>query len=386
MFTHKDVTMGSGRSPASAFVGGLKRSESSLVPEEATEEACDLVGIAGSQADVGGILRGAALASTERLKAELQPLEDCLRRREQQLAAVTLALRAKRNGSTGGCGATLEELDSARKKLEIELFRLRQATLELQQRIGSTTDRGKASLEELDKALGIKEVVDSRDSLKSSEEDTQRAQLHKQFQESLTLGAVLTALQRLRREEAEERISETRAAVRRAVSAGNALSTLFQVASQQGLEETALECSASELRDTKPADLSQLPQCKLLVPGTELSQKRRRLEMAPTRDYMKVLQPDAQTPFSNKVDAWQRLEPYHVFFGELGPKVHKMTSCGSTTPQIDESAQTRLERFMARARDRFTKICARFDAIASVQELVIESGRLHHVKRFEAPL
>eukprot|EP00189_Rhodosorus_marinus_P009846 CAMPEP_0184740566 /NCGR_PEP_ID=MMETSP0315-20130426/3553_1 /TAXON_ID=101924 /ORGANISM="Rhodosorus marinus, Strain UTEX LB 2760" /LENGTH=526 /DNA_ID=CAMNT_0027210277 /DNA_START=418 /DNA_END=1998 /DNA_ORIENTATION=+ len=41
--------------------------------------------------------------------------------------------------------------------------------------------------------------------------------------------------------------------------------------------------------------------------------KKARLEMAPTKDQLKVLNPDYKTPFKNGADVWSRLAPYHVF-------------------------------------------------------------------------
>mmetsp|Transcript_2199 Transcript_2199/g.8580 ORF Transcript_2199/g.8580 Transcript_2199/m.8580 type:complete len:424 (-) Transcript_2199:703-1974(-) len=41
--------------------------------------------------------------------------------------------------------------------------------------------------------------------------------------------------------------------------------------------------------------------------------KKARLEMAPTKDQQRALNPDYQTPFKNGADVWSRLAPYHVF-------------------------------------------------------------------------
>ncbi|KAJ8903570.1 hypothetical protein NDN08_004674 [Rhodosorus marinus] len=41
--------------------------------------------------------------------------------------------------------------------------------------------------------------------------------------------------------------------------------------------------------------------------------KKARLEMAPTKDQLRALNPDCQTPFKNGADVWSRLAPYHVF-------------------------------------------------------------------------
>jgi hypothetical protein len=380
MYFHKVVAMGPEWSPASSIVGGVKRSEPTLVYEGPPEDVPDSNPAASSENGNTGFTREISLAPTERYKSELRPLEDSLRRREQQLAVVTLALRAKRNGSAGGCEATIEELDSARRKLEIELFRLRQAIQELQQRPRPTTHQGKVSLEELDKALGIKEVVQTHEHVDTFESQTQRLQVEKQKQEALTPAIVLTALQKLRREEAEERISETRSAVKRALNAGNALSGRLRIVPSHSSGQDSWEYPSPELQDIKPEDLARLPGCSLLVSGTELSQKRRRLEMAPTRDYMKVLQPDAQAPFLNKVDAWQRLEPYHVFLGAIDTQTDEVKTDVSTAPPEIESRSARLENAVTNAETRFAQLRASLQAILAGLEIYAETESCHRSK------
>jgi hypothetical protein len=360
-------------SPPSPGPSSLGRGEFSSGLDGVSGSSGRLRDASSSKPSVNEFVTKAARSPAERLRADQSQLEEFLRRREQQLAAITLTIRAKRSGTTTSVSASLEELEGARRKLEVDLFRARQALFALQHQAETEVIRSKVALEELDAALGIQDAQGLHKVPQSFAAEQKPRPTEHIERDDLTLNDISLALQKLRREEAEQRIGETRVAIRKALHYGAELASLFREPERQGLDQVFDEALLMPFQDRKPSDLPRTPKCTIFASDTELAHKRRRLEMAPTRDYVKVLQPDAHTPFLNKVDAWQRLQPYHVFLGEV-----KSPGCGLSDQDLlgthgDKPFEANLREVVVRAEQRFSQLLSRYETATAKNDVFIET-------------
>lgn len=272
------------------------------------------------------------------VSGEFRALEGRLRHREQQLAAVNRLLGVKNGPEGENIKFSVAQLTAAKTKLEDELPLLRQRYVDLERELRAGLQVPSATLVAVDRALGILEPEDGHGHRSPTSQGywTAPGQVPTEAEASPVpsrpCSPISAEIEYLRKEQMKEHETNLRAVFETAFSLAQQVSVSTDASladSPEKMNELASHFPEI-IPDTSTENMPRFDAHISKWNAPESIQKRRRLELAPTRDYIRVLQPDVQSPFTDKVDAWQRLHPYHIYLSETE------SERPTNTPLLDE--------------------------------------------------
>ncbi|KAK4536694.1 hypothetical protein CDCA_CDCA09G2719 [Cyanidium caldarium] len=257
-------------------------------------------------------------------------LEQQLRTREQQLAAVQRLLSEKQRPNGDAIRFSLAELSTAQGKLEAERGVLRRTLVEHEHQRPRPTAAPKLPLAEIDRVLGI--VGSERSAHDGGDEGPEPAGA----QSPTTL-----ALAQLHTEEVAARFVETRETVQAALQVAQ---TMFSARSTTDGKDDGTEGAVGAeytvmLPDMDAAKLAQAPSPWPRIGLQHLQAAHGKTAARLHGEYAAILQPDVRTPFQSVDDVWNRLLPYHLFYGQLAPDQQQQTVNAAELSRADAKGQ-----------------------------------------------